>query len=367
MDRVAHRTADNTDSMNGQMETMVKNTDEMKQSTEAMKEDTSTLKDNMEKMAVAVEQVTTDMKKIDESVTAVENKVEELGGDARQAVGAGIRDSAWKAMKESEFIERKFSQAGIYFSAFEFQIWKNSGLDTPARRDSLRFDAVSEFLRSVAGTCLDKQYSLDVLSKNQVMNDLFAISALLHFSNPNQELYAKKSGFEPDTMLAIIQNGIRKKKLLAENKISFADLTKADNEVQVWWDAAVYLMRLRGNFLAAITTFKLARLEEARGPLDEKARQARLMLGAWQPSLDYYSSLPGAVQEVTTYLRESTQVRKFLREMSIDPKTDAKLKMAIGNLSLDPKRVEAFQIKLDGKSHISNEFVQTLKEFKENI
>lgn len=364
---VAHRTADNTDSMNDQMGTMTQNTEEMKKSTGEMKDDTAALKDKMGNMTESLEQVTTDMKTVSDSVTAVNSKVDELGSDGRQAIGAGIRDSAWKSMIESEFIERKLAQAGIYFSAFEFQIWKGTGLDTPERRDSLRFDAASEFLRSVSGACLKHQYSLDVLSKDSSMNDIFAISALLHFVNPNQEVFAKKNGFKPESMLEIIENGMRKKKSLAEGKLSFEDMSNADKEVQVWWDAAVYLIRLRANYLAAITTFKLARLEEARNGLEEKARQALLMLGAWSPALDYYSSLPGAVKEVTTYLQESTKARKFLREMNIDPKTDPKLKLAIKNLNLDPSQIEAFQIKLDKKSVISSEFIATLKDFKENI
>jgi len=367
MDRVAHRTADNTDSMNEQMGTMTQNTEDMKQSTGDMKDDTAALKDKMGKMAESLQQVTDDMKNVNQSVANVDSKVEELGGDGRQAVGAGIRDAAWKAMKESEFIERKLAQAGIYFSSFEFQIWKGTGLDTPERRDSLRFDAASEFLRSVSGSCLKHQYSLDVLSKNTSMNDLFALSALLHFINPNQDIYGKKNGFKVESMLEIIQNGMRKKKLLSEGKITFQEITKADQEVQVWWDTAEYLIRLRASYLAAITTFKLARLEEARSGLDEKARQARLMLGAWTPALDYYSSLPGAVKEVTIYLRESTHARKFLREMNIDPKTDPKLKLAIKNLNLEPSQMERFQVKLDGKSIISTEFIKTLKDFKENI
>ena len=364
---VAHRTADNTDSMNDQMGTMTQNTEEMKKSTGEMKDDTAALKDKMGKMTESLEQVTSNMKKVSDSVTAVDSKVHELGSDGRQAIGAGIRDSAWKAMMESEFVERKFAQAGIYYSAFEFQIWKGTGLDTAERRDSLRFDAASEFLRSVSGACLKQKYSMDILSKDSSMNDLFAISALLHFVNPNQELFAQKNGFKPESMLDIIENGMRKKKFLAEGKVTFEEITNADKEVQVWWDASEYLIRLRANYLAAITTFKLARLEEAQNSLDEKARQARLMIGPWNPALDYYSSLPGAIKEVTTYLRESTKARKFLREMNIDPKTDPKLKIAIKNINLDPIQIEAFQMKLDKKSGISREFIETLKEFKENI
>ena len=367
LNQVAHRTADNTDSMNDQMGTMTQNTEDMKKSTRDMKDDTASLKEQMGKMTESLEKVTTDMKKVSDSVTTVETKVEELGSDGRQAIGAGIRDSAWKAMVEGEFIERKLSQAAIYFSAIEFQTWKGTGLDTPERRDSLRFDAASEFLRAVSGLSLEHQYSLDVLSKDSSMNDLFAISALLHFVNPNQEIFAKKNGFKPESMLDIIENGMRKKKALEERKISIDAMTKADQEVQVWWDVSEYLIRLRANYLAAITTFKLARLEEARNGLDGKVRQARLILGPWNPELDYYSSLPGAVKEVTTYLQESTRARKFLREMNIDPRTDPKLKLAIKNIHLDPSLIDAFQMKLDKKSAISSDFIETLKDFKENI
>lgn len=354
---MAQKAADNTDSMNNQMGTMTDNTTDMKTGMDAMGSDMNDL--------------SSDMSEMQKTIDTLKKQVDELGSDARQGVGAGLRDTAWEAVSKAKYIESKFAQTAIYFASFEFQTWKGTGLDTKTRRESLEFDGVSEFLRTVAGIAQLKNFSLNVLSKDNDMNTLYAISALLHFVNPNQEIFAKSNNFEPRSMLNVIQNGIEnqvklRRAIKSGNNTLNIEMSKTDQEIQVWWDTSIYLMRLRGNFLSAIVVSKLAKLDLASNLIDERAHQLRLGVAKWQPKLDYYSSLPGAVLEITTYLKEAVRNKKFLISQDIEAKTDPILRKAISNLSIDETSAKHFARSLDGEGAISTEFLKALSELKSN-
>ena len=355
---IAKKAAHNTDSMSNQMNTMTDNTTDMKTGMNAMGSDMKTLAREIE-----------DMQK---TIDSLQRQVDELGNDARQAVGAGLRDTAWDSLNQAPYIEKKLALAAVYYASFEFQTWKGIGLDSESRRDSLEFDGVSEFFRTVAGLAQKKNYSLSVVSKDNDMNTLYALASIMHFINPNQDLFAQKNDFTTRSMLNILEDGIKKQTHLKQSTTndgtpSNIEFSQKTQEVQVWWDTAIYMLRLRGNFLSAIVLNKLAKIDFATNLLDERMKQLRLGLGKWQPNLEYYSSLPGAVIELTTYLKESNRSRNFLIEQGIDPKIDPLLKRAVLNISINETAAKRFSKSLDREGETSRNFLKAVSDMQSQL
>ena len=70
----------------------------------------------------------------------------EIYDSGRQGAGLDLRNKLWDNALRSPKLEEKATNAGLYFVAFEFQLWSQNGLDgRSGQRERLMKDAADEF------------------------------------------------------------------------------------------------------------------------------------------------------------------------------------------------------------------------------
>jgi hypothetical protein len=146
----------------------------------------------------------------------ISNISEDLYGDLRQGDSWEHRAAAFERMKAAPTLKEKKTFAGPYFSGFEFQLWKNSRGDDPARREALYRCAIDEFLGPLATLMLPDSYDINVefpkpgATANPNAANLQALAIALHVLNENQDSRKRADGNYPVvSMLDVIVSGLR--------------------------------------------------------------------------------------------------------------------------------------------------------------
>ena len=182
-------TNQNTTDMNKDMGEMVKDVDDMDLRTEEMNNSMNDMMSTMDEMNQTMEKMNQTMDDMSKSMEEMKGNISKLGTDARQGISLGIRTQAWDRLVESADVDAKLAAASAYHMAFEYQTWKGSGLDSNSRRHSLFYDGLAEYYRNIYGFADRNNWSLNVTSKKNEMNVLFALAGTLEKVNSNQQLF----------------------------------------------------------------------------------------------------------------------------------------------------------------------------------
>ncbi len=347
------------DEMNNTTKDMSDTTSEMNKKMADMNDKTASMDDRMIETNKNMEEMKGQMGKMSEDMT-------HLGADARQAIALLTRLTAYDALNKAPEIEGKFAAMGQFYSAFEFQVWKGVDLDTEERREELFQSAMSEFFRTFAGSMATQKQNLSPSSKENEMNNLYAAAALLHYENPNQKLFLKDTQYEVVTFYSLFKELIVLQKQVKSGAKKLDELKAWEKEGLVWYDQAVYLMRLRANFLAAMVVSRLADLDAQRGgmSMDDLWTKAKIMLTDWEPKLDKYADNPVALDEVRRYANASNSTRAFLNANGVSNEMDANLSKVIGHMTISEESVRLLQQKTKTQPGVAAEFLKEMNELK---
>src|SRR5208282_2967585 len=127
--------------------------------------------------------------------------------DGRQSAAAEDRRNFLAAMILAKTQADKVQDAVLYFDAFEFQVWKGVGTDTPAKREALESNAIDQFFRQTRVFLKDyNDYS--PLSIRAETKDLMALAAAMGEKNPNQIDAATAHGFKLLSLEDIIEQSL---------------------------------------------------------------------------------------------------------------------------------------------------------------
>jgi hypothetical protein len=274
---------------------------------------------NLDEMHDATQEMSTTTKKVASTSENLEELTEELYTDLRQGNAVTIRSERQKAMESTTSIESKVSEAGKYYMAFEFQLWKNFGPDSEEKLNFLLKCGFMEFFRDIA-RYMPADRAVTGLAQTEEMRNLYALAATMHEVNPNQEIQAKAKGAKTRSVLSLI-----KEALAIGAKI---ETGKADPKAQPEWvtevlaheQDAVYLLQLRAAFLPAMAFSKLTTVP---------ASQA--LAGAWAGDVSRYNTIQ--IFTFAGWLKEAMATAAFLKEIGREYAFEVPIRVLFGNLN----------------------------------
>ena len=327
-DTVAEKTekmSETTDKMSGTTERMAGNTEKMLGTTETMSNTTEKMAATTDKMAA-----TTDEMKV--ATDDLRQKSENLYLDLRQGDSLRIRTEAISEMKNAKTQAAKIVHAGHYFMAFEFQLWKNSGNDDQRHFDYLCRDAMMEFMRT-ATEFLPSKWSVSPLGKDADMMNLYALVTSMHMLNSSAEIARGSSAL---SVMDLLESSLRAKADLEKGVVAYESMPEYQKSVLEFEDTAIYLLKLRMNFMPAIVVQKLSVAE---------GRDVSMVGGLWMALKPWTAHTDDRnIVEIESYkkvIQEAKEMGDFLVEIGAEPEFDKTLFSVLGNLRLDQEDTDS--------------------------
>jgi hypothetical protein len=321
---------------------------------------------NMDQMNATTSKMNTTMEGMDKTMAGLNTETKTLSGttdgmahttekmsdgvsftysDMRIANTRDARQNALEAIEKTDDQAAKLGYASEYFASMEYQFWKPQ-TETPQDREDMKNVAVKDFFRKVKEYIGDRNafnpQAADAKSKN-----LFALAGTLHYVNLSQVNALKGSSLDNVTMLSMIEDGLKAKAKVQDGTVIETDLPEYQAEVLRNEQDAIYLLRVRQNFLKAMAVSLASSAASgdgtARSPEFMQFMQAlgvmRTAMAAgtppagappkWKPNFDSRNSTQ--VNYMATVLQYAAADLEFLKSQTIDAKSDTDV---LGALSL---------------------------------
>lgn len=367
----------NTEEMNRTTREMYQTTREMKDSTADMNSKTSQMSadtqimrratENMAETTQAMHSETMGLKKIS---TELDRQTGDLYQDARQGTSLELRLNILEQMNQAKKQFAKIKYANFYLKSLEFQLWKAAGRDDDQRLDTLQLEAVQEVIQTIDELSPEGARSLSPLSNSNRMQNLYAISAALHVLNqvkhlpdPNGtsdhhdlDLDLEGESHEPTGILKLLFDALKAKKSLEDGTLEPEHLKPYQASVLKFEEIATYILRLRVNFLTAITVKQLASED---GESLNLIKRIKMWLRPWQPKVDVRNTVQ--LRYYGWVLSEAKATRDNLKSLGIDAPLDPMLQRVMGHIDFGPSSksssseknsvVKALQAKLSALSN----------------
>lgn len=234
---------------------------------------------------------------------------------------------ALDAMDKEDSLERKMVAAGFYYASMEFQLWKGGFKNDNEEHRRLMYKlALTRFFHDIAeflpknltpATASELLNSLppdteDKSEKDNTIKNLYALAALMHEINPNQEVMAKEKNFKPISFLDVLNEGLL---ALAEEKSGKRQTVNDPEYIQLIAqneERLKLMLSLRYNILAIKSIVFVA------GDISSKATLGKMMVTPWETSfadLSNSSKLAFAIKVTKAAL----QTRQMLSLIGIRP------------------------------------------------
>ncbi len=231
----------------------------------------------MKKTTAEMEQTTKELaevsKKMNKSTTRIDDSAGNTYRDMRLDTSVSNGFKALNEMEAANSMEQKMIAAAYYMASFEFQIWKNKDLDGELLRQKMYALAVKRLFADMKEyvSTLDDAQILPTSGGNNLKN-LYAMAAMLHEINPNQEVMSEVNGVKLTSVLDLITDGLQ---AVAQRKSGHAPEYQkivAQNE-----EFAVLLLQLRYNIFTLKTLKMVSHID------DGFTTKAAMYLSSWQP------------------------------------------------------------------------------------
>ena len=273
------------------------------------------------------------------STDDLSNKQAELYDALRQGNALQARHDILGSLLASQDSGRKISEAAKYFSAFEFQLWSNLGLDTPQRRVDLETVAAREFMRDVQEFIKPGQTEPSPLAQGDPTKkieaeanrqaSLNALSVALHLTNPKQdELVGAHPEFKPVTMYLMIQESLRAKPLIDSGAKKLDEFPGYVREVLTFENVARLLVQTRFNFFGAMLLASTSTIREGDHtklwlPYWANFQAGKMRFMNW--NMDIADQGVAALDEDRLFMTGALRVAAFMKEVGMIPKLNSNL------------------------------------------
>lgn len=341
-----------TESMHQKTSDMSADTHAMRRATEDMVfktgEMNSTTKD-MAKSTSAMHESTDELKR---TSSALDRQTGDLYQDNRQGLSLELRLHIFEQMSKANKQFAKIKYANFYLKSLEFQLWKDSERDNPQRLDELRLEAVQEVIQSIDELAPAGKRSFSPLSKQNNMQNLYALSAALHVVNsearlpqmtaisagenaPSDALHEKED-HAPTGVLQLFYEALAAKTRVEAGDISYQDLRPYQASVLKFEEIATYILRVRMNFMTALTIKQLAAGDgDELQPLQEMA----MWLRPWTTRVESRNTVQ--LRYYGWVLGEALATRDTLHGLGIEAPLDPRLQKVIHNLRVERSQDKA--------------------------
>jgi hypothetical protein len=267
-----------------------------------------------------------EMSTTNHGVTRTNETSSSLYQDLRQGNSLTIRSQRLESMERTDAPEAKISQAGMYIMAFEFQLYKDYGLDDQTMLDILKLQAAEEIFRELHRYGLG-QHIIDASSNNSHLLNLSAFAVALHRINPDEELLAAKKKILKTSLLSMIEDTLARKSKIESHEIPASEVKAWETEVLRNEREAVYLLQLRTNFLGGMVLERLTGIQESGIIAKAKMLLRPFGVDLSEPNLEQ-------VEEYAEWINEAVRVRDELNAMGYGARLDGKLMKIYSHMNL---------------------------------
>jgi hypothetical protein len=241
----------------------------------------------------------------------------------RQGDAKASRDRDLADMERAETLGGKLAEAAQYMQGFEFQLW------SPVCQPELKHDALLEqFAREMLAqvTAYATDHSVVAATKQSAnMQLLYAFAATLHSENELQKALLNGTEYPILRPLDILVQGLEIDQKKNQGLLDESEIPAFAEAVGKYPKAAIYLLRLRQNFLMAYA-YALADSDEfgnTPGAFEKIARiiKTDYLNKPWSPKLK--NRTPTEINErITLALEYAAETNEALVRLGFEPMMD---------------------------------------------
>ena len=308
----------------------------------------SSVNDNIVVMASQMSGLSGDIKKMGATLDLTHS-------DLRLIFTGQHRIETLKAMEASTDQSSKMGYAAEYMISQTYQAW-NAKVDSPQTRLDLMGMATPDFFFKISNYIHDRD-NTDPTKQDPQSQNLYAIAAALDYVNIIEMEGLKGSDLAPVSMLSMIEDGLRMKAEVNARKVRMTDLPLYQREVLNHEQDAIYLLRVRQNFLKGVA-FTLASLHEngdtqAKSTSVMDVTKARVLKKSWDAKLDTKSV--SQLELIATTLDAAAETERFLSGLAISPMNNK-------NISALLKKMDVSSLQKKASSPEIEHFNRALQE-----
>jgi hypothetical protein len=241
----------------------------------------------------------------------------------RQGDAKASRDRDFADMKNAETIGGKLAEAAQYLQGFEFQIW-SPVCQPELKHDILLEQFAREFLAQTRGIATDLS-AVSATKQSADMQLLYAFAATLHYENELQKALLSGTEYPVLRPFDILVKGLEIDQKKNQGLLEESEIPPFAAAVGKYPDEAIYLLRLRQNFLMAYA-YALADSDEYGNTPGTLAKIVRIVKTdylnrAWSPKLK--NRTPTVIDErITKALEYAEESHNALVKLGLEPMMD---------------------------------------------
>lgn len=292
--------------------------------TENMGEITKGVGEKTERMANITEKMGEKTDAVAEITKKMLVETENLKRMARAKEAEETRGRSFKGIESASSFKNKTMEAAVFHKAFEYQLWTNSGEDTPHYREILLTAAMKEYFRKLedyAGkinTWDRKWMSPD--TKVNARKNVYAIAVTLHMTQDYQEEIAKKfEDVKVISILNIFEDALVKYEEIKNGERNESDLKEYERIVIENEKEVKFLLWARYDMLSAMALNYLGNVKDKN-----LFQKIGMIAFSWE---NKFGKLNFEQQKMTNiFLKECNREKRFLKSIGKNVKLNSSIK-----------------------------------------
>ena len=300
--------------------------DEMHDSTKNMDKTTTSMADTTKRMEEVTREMNETTKGMAETTKGMDETTRNTYKDLRQGSSAVTVNEFQKAMQDAQTLDAKVVKAGEMIMALEFQLLKTKG-DPVSDHEHVYETSVKDFL-SIVANYMDKKPKIKI-GENGNMENLYALSAVLHRVNPNQVEQAALNGVVAPSIYSLIKEALIMGEEIKAGKRDFRKIPAWAREVLRQENTVViYLLNLRYNFLISMPLAKVSDISK-KGFLNKLG----MLLRPWDAEIENLNATE--LEYECMKFEYGLETRDFLTSIGREVVTDKNLRKIYSKMRLD--------------------------------
>ncbi len=257
--------------------------------------------------------------------------------DSKHGSTLDLRTKLWPEIQEKQEVAPRLTTAAKYMMSQEYQLWSDEGMDTLASRDILGGNAVQEFLGDTQKLFKSTKILISPLSEDGKEAALNALTATMdQIDRIQKAMLTAHPDIKPMTLLTLIEDSLADEKAIDSGAKSLKDFPEYVNYVLQDKDVAIYLLKVRYNYLMFVGIGSLVKDE-----LTPKSQKESYVMKAKQIVLEKYCGLAARgphikadlasydtqqIQRMNMFLQLAVETRDFLKSINVTPEVHCTLK-----------------------------------------
>ena len=252
----------------------------------------------------------------------------EVMDSGRQGASLTLRNDLWSLMKNSKSLEEKGVNSGLYFQAFEFELWNNEGMDKLGnQRQILMYDAAKELFNHLLDINhwdnVEPFAGLGLFAPDSIQNEQMTFNALsltLEEVNRKQQHISSTTNNKTMSMLDMIETTLRAGKSIREGNSQLSDYPAYVDMIYSREKIAIKLLQARYQMLGLEVLTTLTKI----GQNKLQGFKYKIWGAGWE--IDFKKLNESEVKAITLRLKQANQARELLAELGVNEELNPSIK-----------------------------------------